>query len=194
MYIHDILQKQRAYFQTGETLDVTFRIAMLKKLYSVVKDHEQQIAQAIEADLGKSAFESYMCETGMALSEITYLIKHTAKFAAKRRVPTPMAQFAAKSYQLPVPYGNVLIMSPWNYPLLLTIDPLAAAIAAGNTAVIKPSAYAPETSKLLAQMIVEFKAAANDISNNSSDHIFLLSAPFSLFPVHFFLKRFKRVF
>ena len=153
MNIHEIIARQRTFFRSGSTLNLQFRIDMLKKLYAEVKANEKRIAQALQADLGKSEFESFMCETGMALSEISYLIKHIRSFAAKRRVHTPLAQFAARSYQQMCPYGTTLIMSPWNYPVLLTIDPLAAAIAAGNTAVVKPSAYAPETSKLLAKMI-----------------------------------------
>lgn len=87
-----------------------------------------------------------MCEVGIVLSELTYMIRRTPAFAADRRVRTPLAQFAARSYVKPSPYGTVLIMSPWNYPLLLTLDPLIDALAAGNTAVVKPSAYSPATS------------------------------------------------
>ena len=96
-----------------------------------------------------------MCETGMALEELTYMINHTRQFAKNKRVATPLAQFAAKSYKSPIPYGTVLIMSPWNYPLLLTIGPLIDAIAAGNTAVIKPSAYAQATSKVIEKLVRE---------------------------------------
>ena len=96
-----------------------------------------------------------MCETGLVLSEISYMIRHIRKFAAKRRVPTPLAQFASASYVQPSPYGNVLIMSPWNYPFLLTMDPLVDAIAAGNTAVVKPSAYSPATSALVEKILSE---------------------------------------
>ena len=96
-----------------------------------------------------------MCETGLVLSEITYMLKHMKKFAKKHRVATPLAQFAASSYRQWVPYGNVLIMSPWNYPLLLTLDPLVDALAAGNTAVVKPSAYAPATSRVVEQLLKE---------------------------------------
>ena len=96
-----------------------------------------------------------MCEVGMALSELRYMLGHTKKFSKEKRVHTPMAQFASKSYQKPVPYGNVLIMSPWNYPFLLTVGPLVDAIAAGNTAIVKPSAYSPATSGVLAELIGE---------------------------------------
>lgn len=153
MEIQEILERQRRYFQSGATLPVEFRVEMLKRLREAVQSHEGEIAEALKADLGKGDFESYMCETGMVLSELSYMIRHTPRFAAKRRARTPLAQFAASSYQLPGPYGNTLIMSPWNYPFLLTIDPLAAAIAAGNTAVVKPSAYSPATSQVVRRML-----------------------------------------
>ena len=145
MNIDEILEAQRSYFQSGVTRDVSFRIEMLKKLYNAVKKYENEICQALKEDLGKSEYESYMCETGLVLSEISYMIRHVRKYARKHYVYTPLSQFAAVSYKQSVPYGNTLIMSPWNYPLLLTIDPLADAIAAGNTAIVKPSAYSPAT-------------------------------------------------
>lgn len=153
--IDTILEKQRSYFASGATLSVRFRIEMLKKLRDAVKKYEKEIGEALTADLGKSAFEGFMCETGLVLTEISYMIKHTRKFAREHRVLTPLAQFASRSYKKPSPYGNVLIMSPWNYPFLLTIDPLADAIAAGNTAVVKPSAYSPATSRVIEKMLSE---------------------------------------
>ena len=155
MMIDVILRNQRAFFQTGATLDVEFRIAMLKKLYATIKKYEHEIHLALKEDLGKSDFEGFMCETGMALSEISYMIRHTRQFAREKTVLTPLAQFASRSYVKPSPYGNVLIMSPWNYPFLLTIDPLADAIAAGNTAVVKPSAYSPATAQIVTRIIAE---------------------------------------
>ncbi len=153
--IDTIIQQQRNYFESGATLPIKFRIEMLKKLHSTIKAKEAEICNALKADLGKSRFEGYMCEVGMALSELSYMIKHVKKFASKKRVSTPLAQFASSSYKKPCPYGNVLIMSPWNYPFLLTIGPLANAIAAGNTAIIKPSAYSPETGKVIQKIIKE---------------------------------------
>ena len=151
--IDALREKQRKFFATGATLDVSFRIAALKKLYKALQENEQAIAQALHSDLGKSAQESFLCENGMTLSEISYLLKHIRSFAREKTVPTPMAQFAARSYRKPMPYGVCLIMSPWNYPVLLTLEPLADALAAGNTAIIKPSAYSPATSALLAELL-----------------------------------------
>ena len=155
MNIDELLESQRKYFRSGATLSVTFRIEMLKKLRDAVKKYEAEIGDALKADLGKSDYEGFMCEIGLVLSEISYMIRHTRKFASKHRVHTPLAQFASSSYRKPSPYGNTLIMSPWNYPFLLTIDPLADAIAAGNTAIVKPSAYSPATSTVIKEMLEE---------------------------------------
>ena len=155
MHIDELLQKQRAYFQSGATLPVPFRISMLKKLLAAVNRHEAEISRSLKEDLGKSDFEGFMCEIGMVRSEISHMIRHVRRYAGEKTVPTPLAQFASRSYRKPSPYGNVLIMSPWNYPFLLTIDPLATAIAAGNTAVVKPSAYSPATGRIITRIIAE---------------------------------------
>ena len=153
MDIHEITAAQRRYFQTGATLPVSFRIEMLRRLRDAVDRREEEIGRALAADLGKSGYESFMCEVGLVRSEISYMIRYTRRLAQEHTVRTPLAQFASRSFRKPAPYGNTLIMSPWNYPVLLTLDPLADAIAAGNTAVVKPSAYAPATSALLAELI-----------------------------------------
>ena len=153
--IKSIVEKQRRFFNTGRTLDTAYRKAALKRLYSAIKAHEQDIADALMADLGKSGFETYMCETGLTLGEISHMIRHVRAYSGEKTVPTPLAQFAARSYIKPSPYGVTLIMSPWNYPLLLTLEPLADALAAGNTAVLKPSAYSPATSDLIGEIISE---------------------------------------
>ena len=153
--IQGLLEKQREYYRSGATLPVKFRIAQLKKLYTVVKNNEKEINDALCADLGKSHYEGFMCESGLVLTEISYMIKHVKKFAKRKKVKTPLAQFRSTSYKQPMPYGNVLIMSPWNYPFLLTLEPLADAIAAGNTAIVKPSAYSPATSRIVECIIAE---------------------------------------
>lgn len=153
--IQSLLEKQRAFYRSGATIPVKFRIEQLKKLYAAVKKYQMEINDALTADLGKSHYEGFMCESGLVLTEISYMIRHTRKFARKRTVPSPLAQFHSHSYKQPVPYGNTLIMSPWNYPFLLTLDPLADAIAAGNTAILKPSAYSPATSAIVRKIIEE---------------------------------------
>lgn len=154
--IQVLLEKQREYYNSGATISVKFRIEQLKKLYAAVKKYENEICEQLTADLGKSGYEGFMCEVGLVLSEISYLIRHTKKFAKRKTVYTPLAQFPSHSFKQPVPYGNTLIMSPWNYPFLLTIEPLADAIAAGNTAIVKPSAYSPATSSVIEKIIAEY--------------------------------------
>ena len=153
--IASLLDKQREYYKSGVTVPVNFRIEQLKKLYAAIKKYENEILQALHTDLGKSDYESFMCEIGLVLSEITYMIRHTKKFAKRKTVYTPITNFHAHCFKQPVPYGNTLIMSPWNYPFLLTVDPLADAIAAGNTAIVKPSAYSPATSAIISKIISE---------------------------------------
>ena len=153
--IRQILEKQHRLFQEGATLPVSFRLSQLQKLKDGIWRYEEKLDQALEADLGKSRMESYMCEIGLTLSELTWMQKHLRSLVREKRVATPLAQFAARSFRSPSPYGTVLIMSPWNYPVLLTLEPLIDAIAAGNTVVIKPSAYAEHTSAVLKEMLKE---------------------------------------
>ncbi|EEG92712.1 aldehyde dehydrogenase (NAD) family protein [Roseburia inulinivorans DSM 16841] len=153
--IKDILQQQNHFFSSGKTIQAEFRLKQLESLKEAMIRHEADLAAALKADLGKSRMESYMCETGLTLSELTWMQKHLRSLMRSKRVSTPAAQFAAKSFRSPSPYGTVLIMSPWNYPVLLTLDPLIDAIAAGNTAVVKPSAYAPCTFDVMKTMIEE---------------------------------------
>lgn len=151
--IKALVAKQRTYFQTGATLPVSTRIQALRRLYTAIRENEQEIHDALRNDLGKSNFESYMCETGLVLEEISYMVKHTRRFSREQRVRTPLAQFHSRSYKKPSPYGVALIMSPWNYPFMLTLSPLVDALAAGNTAVVKPSAYSPHTSDMILRIL-----------------------------------------
>ena len=180
--LNSILNSQREYFLSGETFSYSFRKNALKTLYGAIVKYQKDIQTALYNDLGKSPTESYMCEVGFVLSEISYMIKNLKKFMAKSAVKTPIAQFKAKSYTLNSPYGNVLIMSPWNYPFLLTIDPLADAIAAGNTAVVKPSAYSPATSEVIKEIIEdcfppEYIAVVTGGRKENAD---LLNMPFDM--------------
>ena len=153
--IRQRISTQRDFFATGATLPLSFRLKQLEQLKLALKRHEQDPYTALKGDLGKSRMESYMCEIGLTLSELTWMQKHLPKLMRCKTVPTPLAQFAAKSFQSPSPYGTVLIMSPWNYPVLLTLEPLIDALAAGNTVILKPSAYAPHTSQILSQILKE---------------------------------------
>lgn len=151
--IQKLLDRQREFFLSGKTLPIAYRKEALKKLYKAVEDNEAVLADALYSDLGKSRQESYMCEIGLVKSEIGYMLRHMRGFAREHRVHTPLAQTLSRSFIKPSPYGNVLIMSPWNYPALLTLEPLTDALAAGNTAIIKPSAYSPAVSEVLDKLI-----------------------------------------
>ena len=153
--IETILASQRKFFATGKTLPISWRLEQLKKLRASMLRHEEDLYGALKKDLGKSRMESYMCEIGLTLSELTWMEKHIRRLTREKRVPTPLAQFAARSFQSPTPYGTVLIMSPWNYPVLLTLEPLIDALVAGNTVIVKPSAYAPVTSAVMEMIIRE---------------------------------------
>lgn len=153
--IRESIENQRRFFYEGETFPVKNRIRKLKDLKECILKHEAEITEALKKDLGKSAYESYMCEIGLVLNELTHMIKNVDEYAEKQTVHTPVSQFAAKSYKKPVPYGVVLVMSPWNYPFLLSLDPLIDAVAAGNTVILKPSAYSSATTEIVTRIIEE---------------------------------------
>ncbi len=153
MGIPEITAAQRAYFMTGATRPEAFRRDMLQRLQNAIQANERRIAEAVEEDLGKQPFETYMCETGLVLDEIRYHLKHLHGWMKPRRVRTPLAQFPSRSFLLPEPYGVALIMTPWNYPVQLCLEPLVGAISGGNCALLKPSIYALNTSHIIADII-----------------------------------------
>ena len=155
MDIAAVLEKQRKYYRSGATLPVKFRIQNLIKLYKCISKYKNEINEALKKDLGKCDFDGFVCETGLVLMEINYMIRHTPSYAKKHRVYTPIGQCIGSAYKKATPYGNVLIMSPWNYPFLLTMEPICDAISAGNTIVVKPSAYSPATSEIIKKIISE---------------------------------------
>src|SRR5690625_239741 len=149
----ELAQKQSAFFQTGETKQLSFRLNALSQLYDAIVNNEQLIMQALNNDLHKSEFEAYSSELGIVLQEIRFMKKHLRKWTRRKRVKTPLTHFGSKSYVYPEPYGVTLIIAPWNYPFQLSLSPLIGAIAAGNCAVVKPSELTPHTSKILAKII-----------------------------------------
>lgn len=153
MEIHEVVKLQREYFETGATKDIKFRIKTLKKLKDNLIAMDAEICEALKLDLGKSSSESYMSEIGMVLSELNHTIKHLKKWAKNKTVKTPLAQVFAKSYITYEPYGVVLIIAPWNYPFLLSIDPLIGAICAGNTVIVKPSKEAPNVGLVVKKLV-----------------------------------------
>lgn len=153
MKTSEIVAAQKAFYDTGKTLDLKFRMDALKALLNAMTVHESKLLDALHTDLGKSGCEAYMTEIGMSREEIRFLIKGLPRWIKPRTVKTPIAQFAAHSFVWSEPYGNALIISPWNYPVLLSIDPVAGAIAAGNTVILKPSNYSRATSQALYEIL-----------------------------------------
>jgi aldehyde dehydrogenase (NAD+) len=153
--MEQLLTQQREFFATHTTKSLSFRMTQLKKLKGMLESNEAAILAALHQDLGKSAFEAYATEIGTVMEELNYFLKHLPKLYKDKNVRTPLKHFHAKSFIHSEPYGNVLVMSPWNYPFYLTLAPVVGAVAAGNTVVIKPSQYSPATSKLIADLIAK---------------------------------------
>ncbi|MBQ9495858.1 MAG: aldehyde dehydrogenase [Treponema sp.] len=148
-----LVKTQRTFFQSGATRSHDFRCNALVKLQNAVRENAQLIADAMLADFNKCSDEVYMTEVGLVLDEARFHIKHLRSWMKNKRVRTPLAQFPAISFMSPEPQGVALIMSPWNYPVLLCLEPLIGAISSGCTAVVKPSAYTPKTSAALAKIL-----------------------------------------
>ena len=151
-FLH-LIQLQQAYFQSGATRSIQFRLKQLKKLRDVVIQNESLIFEALKKDLHKSEFESYATEIGFVLEELSYQVKHLKKWAKPKRVKNPITNFPASSYITLEPKGNVLIIAPWNYPFQLVFVPLIGAMAAGNTVVVKPSEISIETARAIKKML-----------------------------------------
>lgn len=151
--VSDIFQTQTEYYKSGKTKSIADRVKILKNLRKVIVDNEEKIYTALKADLSKSKFESYATEIGFVLDEISTHIKYLRNWCIPKRVGTPITNFPASSYITYEPLGNVLIISPWNYPFQLTINPLIGAISAGNTAIIKPSEISSNTTNIIAELI-----------------------------------------
>jgi len=153
MDISSLVFNQKEYFKKGETKSIAFRVNQLQSLKHSIQKNEKNIINALKKDLNKSEKEAYMTEIGVLLEEISFMIKHLRKWMKPKRAKTPITHFGAKSIIYPEPYGTVLIIAPWNYPFQLAISPLIGAIAAGNTAIIKPSELTPNVSRLLSKIM-----------------------------------------
>lgn len=155
MEIRELVNKQKDYFQKSSQFDMNFRKQNLIKLKKIIKDNEQAIISAVKKDLNKSEFESYLSEISMVYEEINMHLKNIKKWSKRKRVKSSFMFFPSKNYIEKEPYGTILIIGPFNYPFQLVILPLVGAIAAGNTAIIKPSEHAANTSKLIEKLINE---------------------------------------
>ncbi|WP_110114591.1 aldehyde dehydrogenase [Bacillus sp. CGMCC 1.16541] len=153
--ISHLVEKQKHYFYESKTRDVSERIKKLQTLRNVIKEHEQEILDAMKQDLNKSEVEAYTTEIGVLLEEIRFTLKHIHKWVKSKKVKTALTHVGSKGYVIPEPYGVTLVIAPWNYPLNLALSPVVGAIAAGNTVVLKPSELTPNVSRLLEQMIAK---------------------------------------
>ncbi|GAA4809493.1 aldehyde dehydrogenase [Litoribaculum gwangyangense] len=151
--IPEILKIQKAFYKSQKTKNLNYRLSILKSLKKEILDKEQAILDALYNDFKKSNFETFISEFGLVISELNLAIKNLKKWAKPKRVKSSLLTFPSKDYIYKDPYGNVLIIAPWNYPFLLALEPLIMAIAAGNTVVLKPSELTQSTSKIITQII-----------------------------------------
>ena len=153
--IQEIAKAQKKYFASGATLDIEFRRQMLRKLYQTMENWEGRLCDALWQDLHKSYEEAYLTEISIVKGEIRNHIRHVAGWARKKKACSPLKLFPSRSYITKEPLGCSLIISPWNYPVQLLLNPLVGAMSAGCTAVLKPSPYVPNVSKVIEDMIKE---------------------------------------
>lgn len=153
MEIKELVRRQRAYFLSGATLSYAARMEALRCMRTALCAYEEKLCDALYQDLHKSPSESRMAEIGMTRAELRACMKHLAGWMRKEHVKTELANFHAKSFTVAEPYGVTLVMAPWNYPVMLCLEPLINALAAGNCVILKPSAYAPRVSAVLAEML-----------------------------------------
>lgn len=186
--IEQIVKKQREFFNSKATLDVNYRKQALIRFRDTFNANKKEVFAALKTDLNKSEFESYETEFGMVNSELDYMIKNIHSLAKPKMHNTPFLHFPAVSYTYKDPYGVVLIMSPWNYPILLTLTPLIGAIATGNCVVVKPSNYSPATTAIIKKLLSIFpdeyitvSQGGRDVNNalldQKFDYIFFTGSP-----------------
>ncbi len=153
LHILKLIENHRAFFSTGRTKDLSFRIEQLKILRKAISNHEAAIFEALKQDLNKPAFEAYGGDTAIVINEIDHTLKHLRSWAKPKKVKTPVAYYPSRSFILPEPYGIALIIGPWNFPFQLLFGPLVGAMAAGNCVLLKPPVAAPYSTRLIAAMI-----------------------------------------
>src|SRR5690606_10109479 len=153
--MQEIVEAQKKFFQTNATKEIPFRIAQLKKLENLLRENEEVLHKAIYTDFKKSSFENYTTEISLLYHDIKEAVKNIREWYSKKRVVTNMANLPAKSYIIHEPLGTSLIIGAWNYPYQLSLAPAIAAIAAGNTVILKPSELPINTSKVMAKLINE---------------------------------------
>lgn len=189
--VQPIFESQRAFFESGATRPYDFRVKQLKKLKAAIKKYEAEIYDALAKDLRKSEFETYVSEIGFMYQDINHTIKHLKSWMRDEKVSTSIVHFPSNSKVVKDPLGTVLIIAPWNYPFQLTLAPLVAAIAAGNTAILKPSEFTENTALIIEKIIKEsfdsdfvhvvqgegFVVVPQLMDNFRFDHIFYTGGP-----------------
>ena len=157
MKTQEIIQKQRDFFNTKKTFDISFRIKILNQLKFLIKKYQNELVEAFKTDFNKCEFDVLSTEFNLVIEEIEYMIKSINKLTEVKRVKTSIVNFPSKGYIYKEPYGVVLIIGPWNYPFLLTMQPLVGAIASGNCVICKPSENSCNVSKVIKKIIDELK-------------------------------------
>jgi aldehyde dehydrogenase (NAD+) len=186
--ISSIIDDQKKFFATGKTFDINFRIGILKKLRSLIISHEQEIVDALWKDFHKPEFEVIATETRFVISELNYTLRNLKRWSGRRNVMTPIVHFLSNSYVLPQPYGQVLILSPWNFPFQLAFMPLIGAVAAGNCVVMKVSAQVPAVAEVMSKILNNFPkelialidgdhSASDYLLDQKFDYIFFTGSP-----------------
>lgn len=152
----ELLQRQKVFFRQGQTKQIAYRKTQLETLKTLLKENDKKIMDAVYKDFQKPAFETFGTEIGIVINEINYALKNLEKWVRPDKVSSSLVNFPSENYILKEPFGNVLIISPWNYPVQLSLLPLVGALAAGNTAIIKPSELTPHTSAVLSELIDQY--------------------------------------
>ncbi len=184
MQLRTLVERQRAHFRSGQTLDVAFRRRVLASLRAAISAQQSALLAALKEDLRRPTAEAFVSEIAVVLHEIDTASRHLQRWARPRRIHSPLIVQPASSWISPEPFGSVLVISPWNYPVQLSLSPLVAALAAGNCVVLKPSELAPHTSRVVAQLVASAVEpeiatvveggvdAASELLAQRFDHIF----------------------
>jgi aldehyde dehydrogenase (NAD+) len=174
-----IIDSQKQFFATGKTFDTDFRLETLKKLRLLINQHEQDIVNAIWKDFHKPEFEVIATESRFVIKELNHTIRNLKSWSRKKRIKTPVVHFLSHSYVIPQPYGQVLVLSPWNFPFQLAFLPLIGAIAAGNCVLLKVSSQVPETAAVMVRILSHFpRELVAMIDGDHSVNDFLLDQKF----------------
>ncbi len=178
--IEKLIKSQRNFFKTQQTKSYEVRLSILSHLKNKIEQNEAKILHALALDLGKSEFESYATEVGFILEELSSTMKNLKSWMEPKKVATPTVHLPARSFIISEPYGQVLVIAPWNYPFQLAFSPAIGALAAGNTVMVKPSELTPNVSKVISEIIEQLNHPAHFVAINGGVDVadYLLSQKF----------------